>query len=56
MMLHEFVDEGRLGANGYCFGGLMILELARTGGRDDVSLRCLTTSRKPLCTSTYYRE
>ena len=27
----DFVDPDLLGANGYCFGGVMVLELARTG-------------------------
>jgi dienelactone hydrolase len=28
---HPRVDAGRLGAMGYCFGGLVVLELARSG-------------------------
>jgi dienelactone hydrolase len=27
----EFADSSRLGANGYCFGGMLVLEMARAG-------------------------
>lgn len=28
---HELIDSGRVGAIGYCFGGLCVLDLARSG-------------------------
>jgi len=31
LLKHEFTDQSRIGAIGYCFGGTTVLELARSG-------------------------
>jgi dienelactone hydrolase len=47
---HARVDAGRLGAMGYCFGGFVVLELARAGAplKGVVSFHGLLDSKAPV--------